>query len=175
MPVAPRGYAARLVSRKQGRSRKQSSRRRTSTRDRSAAARQSPGPAAVRRLGLLLFGAVFAILFVAVAIAVGIGHRSLGSGDAAIVEGAPGDAGTITEADLQHAFDQAVAQSGIKPPPKPGDEQYEELRKTALTTLLQDSWLEGEANDLGISVAEKEIAEELKTLKKQSFKSEAEF
>jgi foldase protein PrsA len=133
------------------------------------------GPAAVRRLGLLVFGAAFVVLFVVVAIAVGLGHPSVPSGDIVLVEDAPGDSGKIGEADFQRALEQSAAQSGIKKVPKPGDKQYEELRETTLNALLDTAWLQGQAEEMGISVSDKEVAAEFKKLKKENFKKEAEY
>lgn len=129
----------------------------------------------LQRLALLVFGVVLVLLFVGFAIAQGIGNPSVPSGDVAIVEDAPGDLGTISEADLEHGIAQAAASAGVKPVPKPGDKQYDELKETALGELIDRSWIQGQAEEMGISATPKEVAEELKKLKKQSFKSEAQY
>jgi foldase protein PrsA len=129
----------------------------------------------VRRLGLLVFGVTFLALFLIVAIAEGIGDPSVPSGDVALVEDAPGDAGTITEPGFVKALAQAAAQSGQKKVPKPGDDQYDELKEGALGSLLDMAWLKGQAAEMGISVTEKEVAEEFKKLKDENFKTPAEY
>ncbi len=129
----------------------------------------------MRRLGLLAFGVLFVLLFVIVAIAVGVGHPSVPSGDVALVEGAPGDSSDITMDEFEHALDLTGAQAGEEKAPKPGDPKYEELKESALNAILESVWLQGLASEEGVEVTEKEIEAELKKLKKQSFKSPAEF
>jgi parvulin-like peptidyl-prolyl isomerase len=110
-----------------------------------------------------------------VAISEGLGDPGVPSGDVAIVEDAPADSGNISEAEFERSFKQTVAQSGQKEPPKPGDEQYDELREAALTGLLDSVWLSGQAGEMGISVTQKEVADEFKKLKDENFKTEAEY
>jgi foldase protein PrsA len=129
----------------------------------------------VRRLGLLVFGVAFVLLFAIVAIAEGIGHPSVPSGDVALVEDAPGDTGEVTMAEFEHALEQAAAQAQVKAVPKPGDPQYDELKETAMGSLFESVWLQGLADEMGVSVTDKEIAAELRKLKKQNFKNEAEY
>jgi parvulin-like peptidyl-prolyl isomerase len=133
------------------------------------------GPVAVRRRGLIAFGAVFVVLFIVVAIAEGIGDPSVPSGDVALVKNAPGDVGEVTQAKFDHALELAAAQGGEKSTPKPGDPKYDELKEMALNSTFESIWLQGLAAEEGIEVSDKEVAEELKKVKKESFKSEAEF
>lgn len=147
-------------------------RRGTSGKGGGAAAR---GPAATRRLGLVVFGVAFIVLFAVVAISEGIGDPSVPSGDAALVEDAPGDIGAVSEADVAHAIDLAAAQAGEEKAPKPGDPKYEETKKTAMQSVLEGIWIQGVAAEWGIEVTDAEVAKELKKIKKESFKSEAEF
>jgi len=123
----------------------------------------------------MIFGAAFLILFVIVAIAEGVGDPSIPSGSVAIVEDAPGDLEDITEARFDHALAQAAAQAGVKKVPKPSDPQYEELKETTLSGLFESIWLQGLGDEMGITVSDEELAAELKKVKKESFKSEAEF
>jgi parvulin-like peptidyl-prolyl isomerase len=128
-----------------------------------------------QRLALVIFGALFVILFAGYAIAEGIGHPSVPSGDVAIVTHVPKDIGTVSEADFKRALVQQAAQAKLKKPPKPGDEKYEELRTAALGELLDTIWIQGEAEELGISVTPKQIATELAQIKKTNFKTPAEY
>jgi len=137
--------------------------------------RRPSGPLAAHRLGLAIFGLAFVVLFAMVALAEGVGDPSIPSGDVILVENVPGDAGDIAEADVDHAIELAAAQGGEKTAPKPGDPKYDELRKTATDSLLEAAWIEGQAAEWGIEVTDAEIAKELKKVKKESFKSEAEF
>lgn len=138
-----------------------------------AAARRDP--AAIRRLALLVFGVLFVLLFVIVAIAEGLGDPDVPSGDVALVEEAPEGLGSITQEEFDKAFAQAASQAGTKQPPKPGDKQYDEIKETALSSLLDMVWIQGEAEERGVTVSEDEVAEELKKLKKENFKDEAEY
>ncbi|MDX6609169.1 MAG: foldase protein PrsA [Solirubrobacterales bacterium] len=131
--------------------------------------------AGLQRLVLLAFAALFILLFVILAIAQGIGHPSVPAGAVAVVEDAPDDLGTVTKGEFQHALEQAAAQAKVTPVPKPGDEKYEELKETALGEALDAIWIQGQAEGMGISVTPKEIAEELKKLKKKAFKTEQQY
>lgn len=136
----------------------------------------APGRAAARRFGLLVFGVSFVLLFAIVAIAVGVGDPSVPEGAVAYVEDAPGDTGTVTQAEFEHALEQAAAQAGVKKVPKPGDAQFDELKETALNAVFESVWLRGFADEKGIPApSEKEVNEELKKLKDESFQSPKEF
>ncbi|MET0306121.1 MAG: peptidyl-prolyl cis-trans isomerase [Solirubrobacterales bacterium] len=123
----------------------------------------------------MIFGVTFIVLFAIVAISEGIGDPSVPSGDAALVEDVPGDIGHVSEDDVAHAIDLAAAQAGEKKAPKPGDPKYDETKKTAMQSVLEGIWIQGVADEWGIEVTDAEVAKELKKVKKESFKSEAEF
>jgi parvulin-like peptidyl-prolyl isomerase len=147
-------------------------RRRTQGKGGSDAGR---GPAATRRLSLLIFGAAFVVLFAWVAIADGVGDPSIPSGDVALVTNTPGDVGEVTKAHVDHAIELAAAQAGEKTIPKPGDPKYDEQKEAALKSVLEGIWIQGVADEWGIEVTDAEVAKEVKKVKKESFKSEAEF
>ncbi|HET9162638.1 MAG TPA: peptidyl-prolyl cis-trans isomerase [Solirubrobacterales bacterium] len=136
---------------------------------------KAPGPAAARRFGLLVFGAAFIVLFVVVAIAEGVGSPSVPSGDAILVQDVPGEVGHVSAADIAHAIEITTAGEGLKKAPKPGEPKYEEAKEAAEKFALEGIWIQGLAAEWGIEVSEQEIAKELKKIKKESFKSEAEF
>jgi parvulin-like peptidyl-prolyl isomerase len=162
---------------------------------RAKAAKGGPGREEVRRLGLLVFGVAFVLLFVVIAIAEGLGDPSVPSGSIAVVEEVPNgaeapfeapykdcngnqvtqDLSDVTQAEYDCAFGQVVASAGLKSAPKPGEKQYAELKDTTVGSILETIWIQGLAAEEGISVTEKEVQEELKKLKDQNFKSEAEF
>jgi parvulin-like peptidyl-prolyl isomerase len=129
----------------------------------------------LQRLALLGFAALFILLFVIFAIAQGIGHPSVASGDVAVVEDAPDGLSPISEAQFKHALAQAAAEKKVTPVPKPGDKNYEELQEAALGNVLDTVWIQGQAEEMGISVTPKEIAEELKKLKEKAFKTEQQY
>jgi parvulin-like peptidyl-prolyl isomerase len=131
--------------------------------------------AGLRRLALFAFAGLLVLLFVGFAIAQGIGNPSVSSGDVAVIEDAPPGLGTVTEAQLRHAIVIAAAAGQVKPAPKPGDEKYEELKKAALSELFESVWIQGLAEEMGISATPKEIAKELKKVETQQFESKKQF
>lgn len=137
----------------------------------SPAGRRGKG-ARIQRLGLIVFGALFIVLFAGFAIAEGIGQPSVPAGDAALVKGVPSDNSTISEAEAKLAVEQQAAQGQLKEAPKPGSKKYEELQTAAMGELLDTIWIKGEAEELGISATAKQVEEELATIKKQNFKTE---
>jgi parvulin-like peptidyl-prolyl isomerase len=137
--------------------------------------RRQIDPAATKRLGLLVFGVAFIVLFVIIAIAEGLGDPSIPSGNVALVQDAPEDTGDITKAEFDRSLEQTAAQAGEKETPKPGDKKYDELKEAALNAVLDMVWIQGQAEEMGISVTDKEVSEELEKLKKENFKSEAEY
>jgi parvulin-like peptidyl-prolyl isomerase len=128
-----------------------------------------------QRLALVLFGALFVVLFAGYAIAQGLGHPGVPDGDVAIVTHVPAEIGSVSEADFKRALLQQAAQAKLKKPPQPGDEKYDELKEAALGELLDTIWIQGEAEELGISVTPKQIATELAQIKKTNFKTPAEY
>jgi hypothetical protein len=81
--------------------------------------------------------------------------------------------GTITEAELDCAIDQAAANGNGKTP-EPGGKEYDELRETALDSLLETVWIQGLASEEGISVTQREIEVELEKIAADNFESDAE-
>ena len=88
---------------------------------------KASGPAAVRRLGLIVFGAAFVVLFVVVAIAEGIGTPSVPSGDVALVTSVPAEVGEVSKQRFDHALVLAAKQSGGEKSPQAGRSQ---IRRT---------------------------------------------
>ncbi|HEX7059349.1 MAG TPA: SurA N-terminal domain-containing protein [Solirubrobacterales bacterium] len=140
----------------------------------SASARSS-GLAPLQRFGLLLFGAMLVLLFAGFAIAQGIGQPSVPSGDVALVEDVPSDIGHISQAEFDRAFLQTAARGGLKVAPKPGEPQYQDVKDAAMGDLLDAVWIQGEADELGITVTQRQIDDELVQIKKQNFKTPAEY
>jgi foldase protein PrsA len=137
--------------------------------------RQGGKSAGLQRLALLGFGALLAVLFLSFAIAQGIGDPSIPSDAVAVVEDAPEGLGTVTREEFDRAFVQAAAEEQVTPVPKPGDAKYEELQTKALTTLLDAIWIQGQAEEMDFTVTPKEVADELKKLKDQAFKTEKQY
>lgn len=126
-------------------------------------------------MALVVFGAVFILLFIGFAIAQGIGSPSVPSGDVAKVQDVPDELANVSQEEFDHAMAQQVAGAKLKKPPAPGSTKYEELKETALRELLEQRWIRGEAEELGIKITDKQVEEELAKIKKESFPSEAAF
>lgn len=127
-----------------------------------------------QRLALILFGAIFLLLFVGFAIAEGLTGPSVAAGDAAHVSGVPSKYGNISEAQVK----RAIARKGgeeEKAAPKPGTKKYEEAKEAAVTEQIEGVWIRGQAEEMGISVTEKQVEDELATIKKQNFPTEKSF
>ena len=123
----------------------------------NAPGKRSPGRAETRRLGLLVFGAVFVLLFAGFAIAQGIGEPSVPSGAVVFLEDMPSDAAApldkpfkdckgktvtqdlsvVTDAEFACAFERSVAGSELKKTPKPGTSEYEELQGKTVEAILE--------------------------------------
>jgi foldase protein PrsA len=136
---------------------------------------QTRKPAGRQRFALILFGGMLVLLFVGFAIAQGIGQPSVPSGDVALVKGVPSDLGHVSEAEFKRALLQQIAEGGLKKTPKPGEAKYDELKEAALGRLLDTIWLQGEAEELGISATPKQVSLELVKIKKQNFPTKAAF
>jgi parvulin-like peptidyl-prolyl isomerase len=122
-----------------------------------------------QRLALILFAAIFILLFVGFAIGQGLGSPSVPSGDVAKVQNVPDEIGTVSQDEFDHVMEQQEAQSKLKKPPAPGSKKYEEMKGAALGELLDQIWITGEAEELGVKVTNKQVEEELAQIKKQSF------
>jgi peptidyl-prolyl cis-trans isomerase C len=138
---------------------------------------QADRSAGRQRLGLILFGALLVILFVIFAVAQGIGAPSVPSGDVALVSNAPSGIGAVSQDAYDRAFERQVKGSKEKTP-QPGNPKYVEAQEAALGELLDTIWIRGQAEEMGLSVTEKQIEDEFANIKKQQFptkKAYAEF
>ncbi len=135
----------------------------------AAAARKtaSPPPRSRKTLGLIIFGVLFVALFVVCAAAIGLGQPSVPDGAIAVVEDAPN--GTITKEEFDRALVQAAARQGLKDVPATDDPQYQLLADSAEGDLILSRWVLGEAEDRGIEITERQIDDELNTIKQQQF------
>lgn len=137
------------------------SQRGRSDRDQRSAGRQ--------RLGLILFGALFVLLFIGFAVTQGLGSPSVPSGDVVMIEDVPEEIGAISQEEFDRALVQQASASKLKKVPKPGDDKYEELRDKTLEELVNAAWLEGQAEELGVTVTEGQVEKELDKIKKERF------
>lgn len=132
-------------------------------------------PKGPQRVALIAFGVALVALFVGFAIAQGIGSPSVPSGDVALVEGVPDELGHVSKKEFDHALEQQLAQAKLKKAPERGSSKYEELTEAALGELLDQIWIQGEAEELGVKVTDKEVQDELANIKRQSFSAPGSF
>lgn len=124
----------------------------------------------MRRLALILFGALFVVLFVGFAIAQGFDETGVPEGDVALVEGVPDDVGQVSEKEFQRSMLQQAAAGGLKKLPKEGSSKFKELKDATLSEILNAIWIRGAAEEMGIKEApSKKIADELEKIKEQNF------
>lgn len=87
-----------------------------------------------------------------------------------------GERGGVTTAkEFHHALVQAAAEKGRRSAPKPGGNGYRRLQLRAMGSLLDDSWIRGQAAEMGIGLRPKQVSRELARLKKGAFKNEAQY
>jgi len=122
-----------------------------------------------RKFGLIVFGAILVVLFAGIAIAQGIGKPSIPSGDIIYVQDVPDGKGNISQDDYDRSFEQTWKRGGLKSAPKKGDAQYDQVKEAAINDLLDQAWLTGEAQELDVTATDREIANELATIKKDQF------
>lgn len=126
-----------------------------------------------QRLGLIVFGVLFVLLFVVFAIAEGLSGPSVPSGDVAHISSVPSDIASVSEAELERSIFRTATAGGQKKAPKPGSDKYEEIKTKAMAELIEAVWIRGQAEEFGISVTEKQVEDELANVKKQNFPTDA--
>ena len=93
----------------------------------------------------------------------------------AVVSHVPLSVGRVTRAEFQRALAQQVAMAGGRSAPKPGGRRHQKLREAAIGELLDSVWIKGQAAMMGIGVSRHQVASELASIKRENFKSEAEY
>ena len=91
------------------------------------------------------------------------------------VEDVPDEIANVTQEEFDHALEQQVAQAKLKKTPARDSDKFEELKEAALGELLDQIWIRGQAEELGITVTDKQVEEELAQIKKQSFPGKGSF
>lgn len=116
---------------------------------------------------MAFFGGAFVLLFVGVALAVGVSSGpSVPSGDVAIIEGAPPGLAEVTRAEFEQDMRQLIAQSGLGEDFGPGDPGYTEMKKQSLSLLISAAWMQSEAINRGVPVTHQQIVSRLAPEKK---------
>lgn len=139
---------------------------------RGASRGRSDKSAGRQRLALIVFGALLVLLFIGFAVAQGIGSPSVPSGDVALVQDIADEGGNVSKEELDRAILQQAAEGKLKKTPEPGSDKYEELKEAALGEILERTWILGQAEELDVSVTDKQVEDELATIKKSNFGSE---
>jgi foldase protein PrsA len=122
-----------------------------------------------QRLGLILFGSLLVLLFVGFAVTQGIGSPSVPSGDVVKVQDVPDELGSISQREFDRAFALQVKGAKLKKPPAPGSKKYEEVKEATATEVIEGIWLRGQAEEMGVTVTDKQVEEELAQIKKTNF------
>ncbi|MDQ3572652.1 MAG: peptidyl-prolyl cis-trans isomerase [Actinomycetota bacterium] len=131
-----------------------------------------------KRTVALAFAGLLAVTIILVAATSGLGKPGVPDGAVAFVEEAPDGAITQEQFDAaltQAAARQGAAQGGEVTVPEVGTPQYDLLKETAMAELLLARWVRGEADELGIEVADREIDTELETIVEDQFGGQKEF
>ncbi len=116
----------------------------------------------MQRIALAFFGGAFALLFVGVALAVGVGSEpAVPPGDVAIIEGAPPGLAEVTRAEFEQDMRQNIALSGLGEDFGPGDPGYAQMKKESLSLLISAAWMDSEAIYRGVPVSRQQIVERL--------------
>jgi hypothetical protein len=83
--------------------------------------------------------------------------------------------GIMTKKEFHRALAQAAAGKGLKTVPEPGRNGYGKLKETAIEELLDDSWIRGQAAEMGIGVRPREVARMTAKIKREAFTNGAEY
>lgn len=88
---------------------------------------------------------------------------------------APKKAGTVTRAEFRRTLAQVAVTEGRRRPPRPGSRGYGQLMRIAVDELLEAAWLKGQAAEMHIAVTRRQVQREHARLKKETFRSAAEY
>jgi parvulin-like peptidyl-prolyl isomerase len=124
-------------------------------------------------LALIVFGALFVLLFIGFAVAQGIGSPSVPSGDVAKIQGVSDELATVSQKDFNRALAVQIKGAKLKKAPATGSKKYEEVKEATMTELVEAIWIRGQAEEMGITVTSKQVEEELAQIKKTSFPTES--
>jgi foldase protein PrsA len=120
----------------------------------------------MRRLSLLFLAVPLALVAAACGGGGGGGGGSLSSGDVAVVAGTH-----ITRAELDRRMQQARCSYELQKQdfPKAGSPGYQSIQSQILQNLVQGEELAQKGRELGVSVSDQKLADQLQRLKKQYF------
>jgi parvulin-like peptidyl-prolyl isomerase len=105
------------------------------------------------------------VVLAAFAISGDLGDPTVPSDDVALVQGVPD--GNISKAQYEDGLKQAAFNLNLKQPPPPSDPQFDQVKQSALSNLIQTKWVEGEAQDRGITVTDRDVQQALSQIIQQ--------
>lgn len=124
----------------------------------------------MRTVVLIVLAAAVVLTTAGFAVFRGFGSPDVPAGDVAVVQGVPNPPGEdVTQAEYRAALLQAAAQQGLRSLPKPGTAQFSQVKDAALSNVLLERWIEGEAADRGITVSSSQVADRLQQIIKTQF------
>jgi parvulin-like peptidyl-prolyl isomerase len=129
--------------------------------------REARAQATRRRVAAIVLGAAVVLTTAGFAIFRGLGNPTVPSSDIAVVDGAPD--GNISVAEFQTTLPQEVPRLGLNSMPKPGTPQYTQVKDAAVSDLLIQRWIEGEAADRGIVVSQSTVQDSLARVVAQQY------
>ncbi len=121
-----------------------------------------------KRAALVAVGGFLVLFVIAIAVFRGFGGPDVPDGAVAAVDDVDGG-GVVTQEIYDSALLQAAASAGQQKPPAEDDPLYAQFRDAAMQDALLGIWLEGEADERGIEISERELAERLEQIIEQNF------
>ncbi len=97
----------------------------------------------------------------------GLGQPSIPSDGIAVVQDAPN--GTVTKAEYARALFQAVPRIGLTKLPPRSSPQFTTVKQSAISDLLLQRWIEGEAAERGIDISGSVVQDKLKSIISSQF------
>jgi parvulin-like peptidyl-prolyl isomerase len=128
----------------------------------------------------IIFGAAFVLTVAITAAAIGVGHPSVPSDDAAVVDDPNVDVtglfqdGHLSKANFNRFLLQTAKQNNLQSVPQPSNPQYKQLRDQAMQSALQIGWIVGEAHRQGLTFTDTQVQQSLQQIKSQ-FKTPQEY
>jgi hypothetical protein len=119
------------------------------------------------RVALIVLALAVVLTTAGYAVFRGLGNPSIPSNAVAVVQDAPN--GTVTKAEFTAALPRELVNLQLPKLPKPGTPQYTTLQQSAMSDLLLERWIEGEAQERGIEVSPTLVQDKLASIIKSQF------
>ena len=116
---------------------------------------------------LVAFGVLFALLLIGSMIFGGIGQAGVPDDAVAVIEDTPGGTTVITREEFDRALEQVAANERIRELPEEGSDDYKRLAEAAMQQLINTAWVEGEAEEQGVSVSDRDVQAEIDAIIQQ--------